>query len=121
MYDDQYMFQMPFQQIPLMYASQYKGKNTNGRRTKLEDVLVGMSSSHPRSNCDEATTIWKRMADDNYEKFDWKNFKYVKGFTVGRHRANTFNFKKGVYEVDCYPGMEIFPESSKKMTIQLDR
>lgn len=121
MYDDQYLYQMPFQQIPLMYASQFKGENKDSKRTKLEEVLVGMSGSHPRRNRDEAKTIWNRMADSNYEKFDFSNIKYVKGFKVGRHRVNTFNFKKGAYEVYNYSGNEIYPESSKQKTIQLDR
>lgn len=121
MYDDQYLYQMPFQQIPLMYASQFKGENKDSKRTKLEEVLVGMSGSHPRRNRDEAKTIWNRMADSNYEKFDFSNIKYVKGFKVERHRVNTFNFKKGAYEVYNYSGNEIYPESSKQKTIQLDR
>ena len=121
MYDDQYLYQMPFQQIPLMYASQFKGENKDSKRTKLEEVLVGMSGSHPRRNRDEAKTIWNRMADSNYEKFDFSNIKYVKGFKVERHRVNTFNFKKGAYEVYYYSGNEIYPESSKQKTIQLDR
>lgn len=121
MYDDQYLYQMPFQQIPLMYASQFKGENKDSKRTKLEEVLVGMSGSHPRRNRDEAKTIWNRMADSNYEKFDFSNIKYVKGFKVERHRVNTFNFKKGAYEVYNYSGNEIYPESSKQKTILLDR
>ena len=127
MYDDQYMFQMPYEQIPLMYASQYKGKNNDKSRTKLEEVLVGMSGNHPRRNRDEAATIWKRMEGTegggytNYEKFDKENSKYVKGITIKRHRVNTFNFKKGAYEVYDYPGNEKYPASSKQVTIGINK
>ena len=127
MYDDQYMFQMPYEQIPLMYASQYKGKNNDKSRTKLEEVLVGMSGNHPRRNRDEAATIWKRMEGTegggytNYEKFDKENSKYVKGITITRHRVNTFNFKKGAYEVYDYPGNEKYPASSKQVTIGINK
>ncbi len=127
MYDDNYMFQMPYEQVPLMYASQFKGKNNDKSRTKLEEVLVGMSGSHPRRNRDEATIIWNRMEGtqgggyNDYEKFDKENSKYVKGVTIKRHRVNTFNFKKGAYEVYDNPGNEKYPVSSKQVTIGLNK
>lgn len=127
MFDDSYMFQMPYQQIPLMYASRFKGSNSDSKRTKLEEVLVGMGGSHPRRNRDEADKIWYRIEGtkganySDYERFDAGNTKYVKGVIIERHRANTFSFQKGAYEVYRYPGVDKFPESDKRMAIDLNK
>lgn len=127
MFDDSYMFQMPYQQIPLMYASRFKGSNSDSKRTKLEEVLVGMGGSHPRRNRDEADKIWYRIEGtkganySDYERFYAGNTKYVKGVIIERHRANTFSFQKGAYEVYRYPGVDKFPESDKRMAIDLNK